>query len=126
MLTARLSTALVLITHDLGVVAGLADRVAVMYAGRIVEQGTVANVLAAPAHPYTRGLLDSVPHLDAAPGQLPTGIAGQPPDPGSVASGCAFVERCGYADAVCRAERPALRPLSGALAVACHRPLRRH
>ena len=124
-LTAQLNTALVLITHDLGVVAGLADRVAVMYAGRLVEQGTVAGVLGAPAHPYTCGLLDSVPHLRAALEPLPIGIPGQPPDATVVTTGCAFVERCGYGDAVCRVERPMLRPLAGR-EIACHHPRSQH
>jgi len=116
-------TALVWITHDLSVVAGLADRVCVMYAGRIVEQGTTEQVLDTPAHPYTQGLLDSVPsrnvrgaRLKQIPGMTPS-LIGLPP-------GCAFRERCSRADAEC-AEAPAMvvasdDPLRGRR---CHHPL---
>jgi len=116
-------TALVWITHDLSVVAGLADRVCVMYAGRIVEQGTTGQVLDTPAHPYTQGLLDSVPsrnvrgaRLKQIPGMTPS-LIGLPP-------GCAFRERCSRADAEC-AEAPAMvvatdDPLRGRR---CHHPL---
>jgi peptide/nickel transport system ATP-binding protein len=115
-------TALVWITHDLSVVAGLADRVCVMYAGRIVEQGTTEQVLSTPMHPYTQGLLDSVPsrnhrgaRLRQIPGMTPS-LIGLPP-------GCAFRERCGRADAVC-AEAPAMLPADGDVArgARCHHP----
>jgi peptide/nickel transport system ATP-binding protein len=91
--------ALIWITHDLSVVAGLADRVAVMYAGRIVEQGSVDEVLDAPRHPYTRGLLDSVPAM-AAGGRLRQ-IPGMTPSLARLPSGCAFRERCARADERC-------------------------
>lgn len=103
------NTAFVLITHDLGVVAGLADRVAVMYAGRIVETGTVDAIFARPRHPYTQGLLSCTPRLDGPVAQaLPT-IPGQPPNLQNLPPGCSFQPRCGYALDQCRAARPELR-----------------
>ncbi len=107
-----LDTAVVLITHDLGVVAGLADRVAVMYAGRIVEQGDVRDIFYRPNHPYTQGLLECTPRLDQAQaGKLLT-IPGQPPDLQNLPSGCAFNPRCVHSFDQCRAARPALLPAS--------------
>jgi peptide/nickel transport system ATP-binding protein len=91
---------MLLITHDLGVVAAVADRVAVMYAGEIVERGRVADVLGRPAHPYTRRLLACVPDLSGG-ARLGT-IPGQVPPPGSRVAGCAFAPRCDSADAACR------------------------
>jgi peptide/nickel transport system ATP-binding protein len=107
--------ALIWITHDLSVVAGLADRVAVMYAGRIVEQGSVDEVLDAPRHPYTRGLLDSVPAM-AAGGRLRQ-IPGMTPSLARLPSGCAFRERCARADERCLV-MPELSERSR-----CHHPL---
>ena len=105
-------TAVVLITHDLGVVAGLADRVAVMYAGRIVEQGDVRDIFYRPNHPYTRGLLECTPRLDhIQTGKLLT-IPGQPPDLQNLPPGCAFNPRCLHSFERCRAESPALSPAS--------------
>jgi peptide/nickel transport system ATP-binding protein len=92
--------ALIWITHDLAVVAGLADRVAVMYAGRIVEQGSVAEVLESPKHPYTRGLLDSVPANALAGGKLRP-IPGMTPSLARLPEGCSFRERCAHADEAC-------------------------
>ena len=86
--------AVVLVTHDLGVVAGLADRVAIMYAGKIVEVGDVDNVYASPAMPYTMGLLRSIPRVDAASGSRLASIGGQPPSPVALPPGCAFAPRC--------------------------------
>jgi len=116
-------TALVWITHDLSVVAGLADSVCVMYAGRIVEQGTTAEVLDTPAHPYTQGLLDSVPSRNA-PGARLRQIPGMTPSLLDLPPGCAFRERCSRADGDC-GESPPMRA-SGADAgrgVRCHHPL---
>ena len=100
---ARLGLALLLITHDLGVVAQLADRVAIMYAGRIVEEGPAKAVLAAPAHPYTRGLLASLP--GSAPGARLLAIPGAVPDLAALPAGCAFAPRCGNRMTRCE-ERP--------------------
>jgi peptide/nickel transport system ATP-binding protein len=101
-------TSLIWITHDLSVVAGLADDIAVMYAGKIVEQGTVDAVLDHPQHPYTAGLIDSLPRLDTRGGRLPQ-IAGMTPDLRALPPGCAFAARCARATAVC-ANAPALAP----------------
>jgi oligopeptide transport system ATP-binding protein len=105
-LQASLGTAVVLVTHDLGVVAGTADRVAVMYAGRIVEEGTTAEVFANPLHPYTRGLLASLPRIDTPPRERLDAIPGLPPDLGHLPPGCPFQPRCGLATDRCRRERP--------------------
>jgi len=112
--------AVILITHDLGVVAEVADRVAVMYGGRIVETGAVYDIFAHPKHPYTRALLRGMPRLDGADTRLDP-IPGQPPAPDAMPSGCAFHPRCapGADRPRCQGERPALRPLAGGL-VACH------
>ncbi|HWK43339.1 MAG TPA: ABC transporter ATP-binding protein [Stellaceae bacterium] len=114
-------TAILLITHDLGVIAELADDVAVMYAGRIVEQAPVRALFADPQHPYTLGLLGSLPRLDAVQDRL-TAIGGSVPDPRHMPAGCRFAPRCPLADARCRAEQPPLDPLqsgSPAHRVAC-------
>jgi oligopeptide/dipeptide ABC transporter ATP-binding protein len=117
-------TSLVLVTHDLGVVAGTCDEVAVMYAGRIVERADAATLFRAPAHPYTRALLDCRPRLDDAPAARLRSIEGQPPSPALDPPGCAFAPRCGLAEPRCRVERPALAPHptgDGARLAACHR-----
>ncbi len=98
-------TALIWITHDLGVIAELADRVAVMYAGRIVETGTVADVLDAPRHPYTQGLLQSLP-AQAVPGQRLSQINGMAPSLSGRVPGCAFAPRCSHATQHCVSEMP--------------------
>jgi len=113
-------TALIWITHDLAVVAGLADRIAVMYAGRIVEMGDAADVLDAPRHPYTRGLLDSVPAA-TQPGMRLRQIRGSTPSLLRLGPGCAFRERCDRADAEC-ATLPALETADGR-SVRCVHPL---
>ena len=92
-------TAVILVTHDLGVVAGLADHVSVMYGGRIVERAPVDELFESPAHPYTRGLLASVPRLDSR-GEL-TPVQGSPPDLTALPPGCAFAPRCPVAEARC-------------------------
>jgi oligopeptide/dipeptide ABC transporter ATP-binding protein len=101
---------LLLVTHDLGLVAGHADRVAVMYAGRIVEEASVAALLAGPAHPYTRALLAAVPRVDGPPGPARP-IPGSVPDPSAWPAGCRFHPRCPEVIARCRVEAPALAPL---------------
>lgn len=111
--------AMALITHDLGVIAGIADHVVVMYAGRIVERGPVAEVLGTPRHPYTRALLASMPRIDEAGHEPLQAIAGQPPNPRQLPPGCAFSPRCALADERC-SERPKLTG-DARRAVACHR-----
>jgi peptide/nickel transport system ATP-binding protein len=101
-LCAESGTALIWITHDLAVVAGLADRIAVMYAGRIVEEGPVDDVLARPLHPYTRGLIGSLPARGQRGAPL-IQIPGSPPSPARLPPGCAFAPRCARADAACNA-----------------------
>jgi oligopeptide transport system ATP-binding protein len=110
---------LILITHDLGVVADVADRIAVMYAGRIVEQAPVDRVYAEPAHPYTKGLLESVPRVDLK-GQDLAAIRGLPPSLTHIPAGCAFHPRCPYVQDVCRDERPPLLALGADRHSACH------
>lgn len=96
----RTKTAILLITHDLGVVAGLADRVMVMYCGRKMEEALVEPLFYSPAHPYTRGLLDALPRIDRGNRRLAQ-IAGQPPSPGERPTGCPFQNRCPHADEQC-------------------------
>ncbi|WP_309237772.1 ABC transporter ATP-binding protein [Streptomyces albidus (ex Kaewkla and Franco 2022)] len=110
---------LILITHDLGVVADVADRIAVMYAGRIVETAPVGELYRAPAHPYTKGLLDSIPRLDQK-GQQLNAIKGLPPSLLRIPSGCSFHPRCPVARAVCRADEPPLYEVGTGRASACH------
>ncbi|MGC4894047.1 ABC transporter ATP-binding protein [Micromonospora sp. DT31] len=114
-----LGMALVLITHDLGVVAGVADRIAVMYAGRIVEHADVHSLYRAPAHPYTKGLLESIPRLDVRGRELST-IRGLPPNLMRIPSGCPFHPRCPYARQVCVDEVPHDLVLAGGRTSACH------
>ncbi len=114
----EMGLALVIVTHDLGVVAGLADRVVVMYAGRVVEEGPVDAVYGASGHPYTRGLLASVPRRGHARGEL-VAISGTPPDPARLPSGCAFHPRCPLAEDRCRGEIPDLRVLGPDHRAAC-------
>ncbi|MFJ8308588.1 MULTISPECIES: ABC transporter ATP-binding protein [unclassified Streptomyces] len=102
---------LILITHDLGVVADVADKIAVMYAGRIVEEAPVHEIYKRPAHPYTRGLLDSIPRLDQK-GQELYAIKGLPPNLLKAPSGCAFNPRCPKAQDICRTDVPALLPVT--------------
>ena len=101
-------TAMLYISHDMGAIARVCDRLAVMYAGEIVEDGAIDEVFAQPVHPYTRGLLGSVPRLSYA--GLPQAMAGRPPAPGEDAAGCAFVPRCAFADETCKTIDPKLEP----------------
>jgi len=109
-LTHETGAALVLITHDLGVVARYADRVVVMYAGRVVEQAPARSLYGCPSHPYTRGLLASVPRLDGTAGERLVPIDGSPPDLSALPPGCAFAPRCTLSDEACLRSRPVLRP----------------
>jgi oligopeptide transport system ATP-binding protein len=118
----ELGMAMLLVTHDLGVVSGLADRIAVMYAGRIVESADAARFLAGPGHPYSAGLLAAVPSLDDPPGFELRTIAGTPPRPGTVLPGCRFEPRCQYGQVRCRGEDPPF-VVQGATGIACHFPL---
>lgn len=112
--------ALILITHDLGVVASVADTVTVMYAGKAVEQGAVQQIYSRPAHPYTRALLRAIPRLDHKGRQLDV-IPGRPPDPLHLPAGCAFHPRCDRAEDVCRAAPPPrLLELPAGGRAACH------
>jgi len=103
---------LILITHDLGVVADVADRIAVMYAGRIVESAPVHDIYKVPAHPYTKGLLESIPRLDQK-GQELYAIQGLPPNLMHIPPGCAFHPRCPMAQDVCRTDEPPLYEVNG-------------
>ena len=110
---------LILITHDLGVVADVADRIAVMYAGRIVERADVNDIYANPAHPYTKGLLESIPRLDQK-GQQLSAIGGLPPNLTRIPPGCAFNPRCVMAQDICRSEVPELLDVGPNRQSACH------
>jgi peptide/nickel transport system ATP-binding protein len=119
-LAANTGTALIWVTHDLAVIAGLADRIAVMYAGRIVEQGAVDAVLSAPLHPYTRGLIGSVPS-HAQRGAALTQIPGMAPSLANLPPGCAFAPRCARADEIC-ATMPELEEKVPGQAARCWHP----
>ena len=111
--------ALVLITHDLGLVAETVDRAMVMYAGRLVESAPVSSLFDAPSHPYTRGLIRSMPRIDGASGALHA-IGGTPPAAGRMPKGCAFHPRCEMRVDRCRVDRPVLRPMDRDHFAACH------
>ena len=118
-LQAELGMGLVLITHDLAVVADVADRVAVMYAGRIVETGAVVDVFTEPAHPYTFGLMHSIPPLERRVERLDP-IPGVPPSPARIPPGCPFHPRCAFARDVCHEEEPPLERVADGRGSACH------
>ena len=120
----RFSLTLALVTHDLGVVAQLCDRMLVMYAGREMESGPVEQVFAAPRHPYTAGLLASTPRIDnARPGVKLPMLPGAPPEPGGLpAESCPFAPRCSRAMDICAQQRPALESRGAGRRVACHLP----
>ncbi|MCP4752403.1 MAG: ABC transporter ATP-binding protein [Proteobacteria bacterium] len=111
-LTRDFGTSLIIITHNLGIVARYADRINVMYAGRIVEKATAKDLYANPSHPYTIGLMASVPRLDEEVGRKLVPIEGQPPDLLAVPKGCAFHPRCPYAENKCREETPELKVIN--------------
>ena len=118
-LTRDMGVALVLITHDLGLVARYADRVAVMYAGRVVETAPVRQLFKNPLHPYTRGLMTSTPGAAKQTRQRLHTIAGQPPDLAALPPGCAFAPRCSHAHAACLAAPPAVRQVGSSHFYAC-------
>jgi len=119
-LRARAGTSILLVTHDLGVIAELADRVAVMYAGRVVEQADVRELFAHPRHPYTEGLQQSIPRADAPrPQRLPS-IAGSPPQATQLPPGCAFAPRCLYSMPLCLTAVPQLLQAAPGHLKACH------
>ena len=113
-------TSFAVITHDLGVIAGLCDHVAVMYAGRIVEAGPVRDIFKNPQHPYTAGLLTSMPRLDETDAERLATIPGQPPNLQRLPPGCSFSDRCRYVFDRCRAERPLLTEFAPGRMKACH------
>ncbi|MDE2801520.1 MAG: ABC transporter ATP-binding protein [Chloroflexota bacterium] len=118
-LSAQLGTAVIIITHNLGVVARYADRVNVMYAGKIIERGTALDIYENPQHPYTQGLLDSVPRLDEDRKQRLESIEGMPPDLMELPSGCAFRPRCRFAVERCAEEIPPLMAVGDGHTAAC-------
>ena len=121
-LRSEFGTAIVLVTHDVGVVAGSCDEMVVLYGGRVMESGPVENVFAAPFHPYTRGLLDAVPRMDRDDERLPA-IPGDPLSANLLPAGCPFAPRCPRADDRCRSERPETALLAPDRLAACHLPL---
>ena len=132
-LTTETGTSLVLITHDLGVVAGMTDRINVMYAGFIVETATTGDLFDLPSHPYTVGLLHSMPRVDAKEGEPLIPIEGRPPDMRREPTGCPFAPRCAWRVEACWSENPSLAPLaaggrivmtgpSASHLIACHNP----
>ncbi len=125
-LQAELKMAIILITHDLGVVAGAADRVNVMYAGKIVESAPVREIYANPLMPYTHGLLASIPRMDRAHGKRLSAIPGQPPSLIALPPGCAFAPRCSFSDRVvggtarCESAMPSLTEHAPGHFARCH------
>ncbi|MCS0543275.1 ABC transporter ATP-binding protein, partial [Aeromonas veronii] len=113
-----LDTAILLITHDLGVVAEIADKVIVMYSGQVVEEADVYSLFENPKHPYTKGLLNSTPHLDDDKVVLEA-ITGNVPSPANRPTGCYFHPRCPHAKAICRQESPELKTLENSNKVRC-------
>ena len=118
----EMNLAVMLITHDLGVVAQFAQRVIVMYAGRMVERAEVASLFRAPRHPYTRALLDSVPAYDSPTARLQP-IHGSVPSPVDMPPGCRFAPRCAYATEICRTSAPPMTATGDGMGVACHHDL---
>jgi oligopeptide/dipeptide ABC transporter ATP-binding protein len=117
---ARTRLAMLFITHDFGIVARMCDRVAVMYAGRIVESGPTRALFRTPRHPYTEALMASVPRLEGPVGRLPS-IGGQPPPLHDLPNGCRFADRCAHVDDRCRREYPPTMPVGPAHEAACWR-----
>lgn len=118
-LTARLGTAVILITHSLGVVAGMCDTLCVMYAGRIVERAATADIFAEPKHPYTQGLIKSVPRMDKRSSDRLFSIRGQPPNVINLPDCCPFYPRCDKAKDICKRKYPTTTEFGQGRAVAC-------
>jgi oligopeptide transport system ATP-binding protein len=118
-LQAERNMGMILITHDMGVVADVADRICVMYAGKVVEEAPVHDIYARPAHPYTKALLESIPRLDRRGRELHV-IRGMPPALTDLPAGCAFHPRCDYARDICRGERPPTYRIGPHRVSACH------
>ena len=115
--------AIILVSHDMSVISETCDRVAVMYAGSIVETGRTVDIFRTPAHPYTEGLLRSIPHVNGKTDRLAS-IAGQPPDLATLGPGCPFADRCAVASAECRVRPIELAPVGPEHQTACHFPER--
>ncbi|UBH26813.1 ABC transporter ATP-binding protein [Aeromonas enteropelogenes] len=113
------NTSIIMITHDLGVVAGICDKVLVMYAGRTMEYGKVDDIFYRPSHPYTEGLLRAIPRLDTEGEELPT-IPGNPPNLLRLPTGCPFQERCHRVSEICGQQSPILTPFNNGRERACH------
>jgi oligopeptide transport system ATP-binding protein len=122
-LVAERDTALIMITHDLGVVAGICERVEVMYAGTFVESGAADQIFESPRHPYTLGLLESVPRLDSRRAAALNPIPGMPRNMLSAPSSCPFAPRCRFRQPHCEEERPLLEELEPGHAAACFYPV---
>jgi oligopeptide/dipeptide ABC transporter ATP-binding protein len=110
----------ILITHDLGVMSSIADQVSIFYAGRVVESGPRADVLTHPRHPYTRALLDALPHPESSHETPLLAIKGAPPSPQQIPAGCRYHPRCPYAIDVCATDDPPLVPVGSSRLLACH------
>ena len=121
--TSKRNLATIFISHDLSVVAGFADYVVVMYAGRVVEEGPVDEIFYRPAHPYTRGLLDSIPSIDQSSEKRLNSIPGVTPEPGQRSHGCVFRDRCDRAQETCSTKAPELLTTGELHLVRCHFPL---
>ena len=114
------SMSIIFITHDLSLLAGFADRIIIMYAGSIAEEGTVDDIFYRPAHPYTRGLLKSIPSVKTERGKDLFQIKGTPPDPAKLGAGCPFAARCPEKSSICTSSKPCFTQLSAMHSVACH------
>lgn len=119
-LKAEMGMSIIMITHDLGVIAGISDNVLVMYAGRICEYAPVLDIFKDPQHPYTRGLLQSVPRLDSDNTRVLHAIPGNPPDMQHLPAGCAYQDRCEFQREICLTKRPLLQGISDRRQKACH------
>ena len=122
-LVKRFGSALILITHDLAVVSEMTHRVAVMYCGRVVEEGPTRELVHNPFHPYTKGLLESIPRLSGERSRRLPQIPGMVPSLFDLPPGCSFAPRCGYATDLCRHEAPRMRAVAPGRMVSCHNPV---